>query len=100
MQNPSIFRDRTTQLDVIMPFCDGEKMPSSEGENDKFSGVRYIFSIASSYEELLLIIVFIPEKNMFFQSNLGLFRPGERRRTCAWFLIRFYNINTFLPNVD
>ena len=43
-----------------------------------------------TYEELLLIIVVIPEKNKFFQSDLGLFRPGERRKTCAWFLTYFY----------
>ena len=41
------------------------------------------------HEELLLIILVIPEKKHVFQSDLGLFRGGKRRRTCAWFLSYF-----------
>ena len=35
------------------------------------------------YEELLLIILVIPEKYRYFQPDLGLFAMGERGRPCA-----------------
>ena len=49
-----------------------------------------VFCIPMICEELLLIILVIPEKIKFFQSDLGRLRMRGAQRACAWFLTYFY----------
>ena len=68
------------ETDSRARFRDGIKKAKARVKN--VLTVR-LFSMSSSYEELLLIIIVIPEKLGFFRAELGLFLAGERGRPCA-----------------
>ena len=67
-------------------------------EKDKLSEFcdtfQWISTYPAIYEELLLIILVIPEKCRYFQPGTCLFAMGERGRPCAWFSTYFLSYLT------
>ena len=67
-----------------------QKRPSSKKYFLFFSGITTIICRSSSYEELLLINVVIPENIWFFQPNLGVLQQCGCQKPYARFLASFY----------